>query len=105
MLKHWNSSAESAERFRKLFRVKPELIVHDLHPDYLSSHYAKESGLKTIGVQHHHAHIASCMAEHGLNEKVIGVSFDGVGLGTDGHIWGGEFMLCDLLGFRKEKSF
>lgn len=96
---------ESAERFMKLFRMKPHFIVHDLHPDYLSSRYARESGLETIAVQHHHAHIASCMAEYGLNEKVIGVSFDGVGLGSDGHIWGGEFMLCDLLDFDRKSWF
>jgi len=96
---------ESAERFKKLFRMEPQLIVHDLHPDYLSSSYAKESGIKTIAVQHHHAHLASCMAEYGLDEKVIGISFDGVGLGTDGNIWGGEFMLCDLVGFERKNWF
>jgi hydrogenase maturation protein HypF len=96
---------ESVDRFKKLFRVEPDLIVHDLHPDYLSSRYAQESGLKTIAVQHHHAHIASCMAEYGLNEKVIGVSFDGVGLGSDNNIWGGEFMLCDLIDFERKTYF
>lgn len=96
---------ESAQRFKMLFRAKPELLVHDLHPDYLSSRYALESGLPTLAVQHHHAHIAACMAEYGLDEKVIGISFDGVGLGTDGHIWGGEFMLCDLRGFERIHFF
>ena len=93
--------SESAGRFKKLFRSEPRLIVHDLHPDYLSSRYAQESGLPTLAVQHHHAHIVSCMAEHSLDEKVIGVSFDGVGLGTDMQIWGGEFMLCELHDFER----
>ncbi|MCK4569150.1 MAG: carbamoyltransferase HypF, partial [Bacteroidales bacterium] len=96
---------ESAERFKKLFRMVPDLLVHDLHPDYLSSRYAKESGISTLAVQHHHAHIASCMAEYGLDEKVIGISFDGVGLGTDNNIWGGEFMICDLTDFERETWF
>ena len=87
---------EAFERFTRLFRVKPEYIACDLHPDYLSTRFANESGLKTIPVQHHHAHIASCMAEHGLDEQVIGVSFDGAGLGDDHAIWGGEFLMCDL---------
>ncbi len=93
---------ESALRFSKLFRMEATLMAHDLHPDYLSSRYALESGLPVTAVQHHHAHIASCMAEYGLDEKVIGISFDGVGLGSDGHIWGGEFLLCDLLDFERK---
>ncbi len=93
--------SESIERLTRLFRVKPELLVHDLHPDYLSTRYATESGIPVLAVQHHHAHIASCMAEFGLDEKVIGVSFDGTGLGTDGNIWGGEFLICDLLDFER----
>ncbi|MDP3641990.1 MAG: carbamoyltransferase HypF [Bacteroidota bacterium] len=87
---------KSIIQFQKMFRVKPEIVVHDLHPDYLSTKYALSSGLSTFSVQHHHAHIASCMAEFGLDEKVIGVSFDGTGLGDDGNIWGSEFMVCDL---------
>lgn len=96
---------ESIERFKKLFRCKPELIVSDLHPDYLSTKYAQKSGIQHIKVQHHHAHIASCMAEHGINEKVIGVSLDGVGLGTDGAVWGGEFLVCDYLSFERVSHF
>ena len=90
---------ESIGRFQKIFRFSPEWVAHDLHPDYLSTKYAIETGLKRIPVQHHHAHIASAMAENELNEKVIGVSFDGTGYGDDGHIWGGEFLLCDLTGY------
>ncbi len=87
---------EAFDRFKRLFRVKPELIACDLHPDYLSTRFAKESGLQTTPIQHHHAHIASCMAEYGLDEQVIGISFDGTGLGDDHNIWGGEFLTCDL---------
>jgi len=105
---------ESIDRFKKLFRAETELVVCDMHPDYLSTKYAIEvcsspphshSHSKLIQVQHHHAHIASCMAEHGLDEKVIGVSLDGVGYGDDGHIWGGEFMICDLLDFERKTHF
>ena len=96
---------ESIDRFKKLFRVEPMMYIHDLHPDYLSTKYAKSSGKYTIGVQHHHAHIASCMGEHGLDEKVIGVSFDGVGLGTDHNIWGGEFLVADYAGFERYTHF
>jgi hydrogenase maturation protein HypF len=97
--------AESFERYKKLFRVEPELIVHDLHPDYLSTRFAREQGLPLVEVQHHHAHIASGMAEHGLDEKVIGISMDGTGLGDDGHIWGGEFLVCDLAGYDRFNHF
>jgi len=90
---------ESIALFKRLFRAEPQLIACDLHPDYLSSRWAEEQGLDLMRVQHHHAHIASCMAEHGLDEKVIGIAMDGVGLGDDGHIWGGEFFLCDFLGY------
>jgi len=96
---------ESIARFQKLFRVDPQVFIHDLHPDYLSSKYAKSTAKKTIEVQHHHAHIGSCMAEHGLDEKVIGISFDGVGLGTDKHIWGGEFLIANLSGFERYTHF
>lgn len=96
---------ESFERFLKLFRVNPEFIAHDLHPDYLSSKFAKEFNAKPIAIQHHHAHIAACMAEHNLDEKVIGVSLDGTGLGTDGNIWGGEFFIADLAEFERYSHF
>ena len=72
-----------------------------MHPDYLSTSFAVELDLPAIPVQHHHAHIASVMAEHRLDEKVIGVSFDGTGLGEDGNIWGSEFFVCDLSGFER----
>ena len=87
--------------YERLFRIKPEAIGYDLHPDYLATRYAlaraDSEGIPAFGVQHHHAHIAACMAENGLqDDKVIGVSFDGTGYGDDGAIWGGQFLLADL---------
>lgn len=100
---------ESIIRLSDLFRFMPEYISCDLHPDYYSTQYASELGLKlgipVIQVQHHHAHIASCMAEHGLDEKVIGVSLDGTGYGTDGNIWGGEFLVTDCKDFARFSHF
>ncbi len=96
---------ESFNRFKKLFRLKPSLVVHDMHPDYLSTRFANELNLEQMEVQHHHAHIASCMAEHNLDEKVIGVSMDGTGYGDDGNIWGGEFFICDLAGYERKIHF
>jgi hydrogenase maturation protein HypF len=100
---------ESINRYRRMFRFKPDMIVHDMHPDYLSTRYAIEfsekENIERIEVQHHHAHIASCMVEHGLDEKVLGVSFDGVGYGDDGNIWGGEFLICDLLDYERPYHF
>ncbi len=92
---------ETVDRFRSLFRLEPEMVACDLHPDYLSTRFARELGLPTVAVQHHHAHIASVMAEHGVTEPVIGVSFDGTGLGDDQRIWGSEFLVCDLAGYRR----
>lgn len=91
---------ESIKNLEKIFRVNPEIIACDLHPDYLSTQFAEEigakKGLKVVKVQHHHAHIVSCMAENNIKEKVMGVAYDGTGYGDDGKIWGGEFLLCDL---------
>ncbi|HTL29289.1 MAG TPA: carbamoyltransferase HypF [Tepidisphaeraceae bacterium] len=91
--------------YQQSFALHPRIIAHDLHPDYASTRYAvrrrAEEGARLIAVQHHHAHMASCMAEHGLNEPVIGVSFDGTGYGLDGAIWGGEFLVGDLRNFRR----
>jgi len=96
---------ETIEQFKKLFRFKPSLIVSDLHPNYLSTQYANETKLKHIKVQHHHAHITSCMAEHNLDEQVIGVSFDGTGYGDDNNIWGSEFFVCDLKEYTRINHF
>jgi hydrogenase maturation protein HypF len=91
--------------YERLFGVKPECIVHDLHPDYVTTRYAQgrasNEGTKLLAVQHHHAHLASCMAEHGLAGPVIGVTFDGTGFGTDGAVWGGEFLVGDYRNFRR----
>lgn len=96
---------ESLSRFKSLFKIRPQLIVHDKHPDYLTTKIALKSGSKTLSVQHHHAHIASCMAEHGLDEEVIGVAFDGTGYGDDGNIWGGEFFVADLVQYKRYTHF
>jgi hydrogenase maturation protein HypF len=97
------SFTEGIEHFRRLFDITPEVIAHDLHPEYLSTKYAldlADRGIAAlVGVQHHHAHIASCLADNGEDGPVIGVAFDGTGFGTDGTIWGGEFLIADLAGF------
>jgi hydrogenase maturation protein HypF len=95
------------EHFERLFRIQPEAIACDLHPNYLASRYAQERAQSTnipiYQVQHHHAHIAACMADNGLSgdRPVIGVSFDGTGYGDDGAIWGGEFLLADYNGYQR----
>jgi hydrogenase maturation protein HypF len=92
-----------AEHMQALFRVRPEAVAHDLHPDYLSTRYALslDPRIPRVPVQHHHAHVAACMAEHRLGGPVIGVAFDGTGYGPDGTIWGGEFLVVDYAGFRR----
>ncbi len=93
---------ETLANLKKLFRVGPRAIAHDLHPGYLSTRFALEiPNLPKIGVQHHHAHIASCMLENGLDGEVTGVAFDGTGYGTDGAIWGGEFLVAGYAGFTR----
>ena len=93
---------ETLANLKKLFRVEPRSVAYDLHPQYLSTQFAQRLPLEPkVGVQHHHAHIASCMAENHLSGKVIGVAFDGTGYGSDGKIWGGEFLVADYLGFER----
>ncbi len=92
---------ETLCNLQSVYQAHPLLIAHDLHPDYLSTRWAQARPEPKIAVQHHHAHIAACMAENGLRERVIGVAFDGTGLGADGQIWGGEFLLCDFAGFER----
>jgi hydrogenase maturation protein HypF len=96
---------ESLDHLMRTFEIEPETVVHDLHPGYLSTGWAKEwaeeRGLGLIAVQHHHAHVAGCMAEHGLEGPVIGLALDGTGYGTDGRIWGGEVLVSRLDGFER----
>ena len=97
---------ETLERMKALFRIAPRTVAYDLHPQYLSTKLALGmTGVEKIGVQHHHAHVASCMAENGIDGKVIGVAFDGTGFGTDGKIWGGEFLVADFCGFERRAHF
>lgn len=100
---------EAVERFCRIFKFKPEYLACDLHPNYLSTIHAlrlkEKLNIPLVQVQHHHAHIVSCMAEYGLDEKVIGVSFDGTGYGTDGNIWGSEFLVADTSDFRRVTHF
>lgn len=107
--------AQTVERFLHLFRSEPHGVVCDLHPDYLSTRFARNFVSRRKGnkarssngsnrlmqVQHHHAHIASCMAEHGIDEQVIGFAMDGTGYGDDGRIWGGEILVCDLFQYTR----
>jgi hydrogenase maturation protein HypF len=96
---------ETVDRFKKLYRINPSLLAMDLHPDYLSTRYGLEQEIAFISVQHHHAHIAACLAEYGLDEPVIGVCFDGTGYGADGNIWGSEFMIAGLDDFSRYAHF
>jgi hydrogenase maturation protein HypF len=101
------SFEQGIEHFTRLFRITPEVVVADLHPDYLSTHYAQnyaaEKGLPLIQVQHHHAHLAACLADNGwaTPNPVIGFSFDGTGLGTDGRIWGSEVLIGGYTGYER----
>ncbi len=100
---------ETLANLRQVYRSNPTAVAYDLHPGYLSTRWAlkhiAEKGLKGFGIQHHYGHIAAVMAEKGIKDKVIGVAFDGTGYGTDGHLWGGEFMVCDLRGFERVGHF
>jgi hydrogenase maturation protein HypF len=96
------SFTEGIEHFKRLFDIEPRVVAHDLHPEYLSTKYALDlDEVHTTGVQHHHAHIASCLADNHREGPVIGVAFDGTGYGPDGTIWGGEFLIADLTQFER----
>jgi hydrogenase maturation protein HypF len=97
---------EAIEHLERILEIRPEIVAYDLHPDYFSTKWAlQQSGVKLVGVQHHHAHIASCMAENHLEGRVIGFALDGTGYGTDGIIWGGEVLIAGYKGFERAAHF
>ncbi len=100
---------ESLTKFLQLFSISPQLVAHDLHPDYLSTEiatqFAAAHNIPAHPVQHHHAHIVACMIEHNVKEPVIGVAFDGLGLGPDGVLWGGEFLICTWNSWQRRAFF
>ena len=97
----YRSFVQAVEHLPRLYGVVPDVVAHDLHPEYLSTKFAVELDLPTVAVQHHHAHVASCMVEHGRTEPVVAVCFDGLGYGPDGTLWGGELLVADFAGFRR----
>ncbi len=104
-LEHWEtlrSYRASIDHLERLFAVAPETVAHDMHPDYLSTAYARErEGVRTLAVQHHHAHLAACLAEWGERGPAVGAILDGTGYGTDGTVWGGEILVGGLTGMRR----
>ncbi len=97
---------ETARDFIGLLEIKPEIVAHDMHPDYMSTRFALDfPGVRREKIQHHHAHVASCLAEHRITEKVIGIALDGTGYGPDGTVWGGELMIADLVDFERVGHF
>ena len=95
----------TVEIYKKLFRIQPEIVAYDLHPEYLSTKFALAMPGEKVGVQHHFAHLAGCLAENGEEGPAIGLSFDGLGFGTDGALWGGEFLVGDFRSFRRKAHF
>ncbi len=105
-LESYSFFEEAVTHFQRILEVQPRVIAHDLHPDYFSTKWALEKeGVEHIPVQHHHAHIAACMAENHLDGKVIGMALDGTGYGTDGAIWGGEILIADYAIFERAAHF
>lgn len=97
---------KTVEHLKKILAVEPEIVAHDMHPDYLSTRYALGlDPVSHVAVQHHHAHVAACMLEHGLTGKIIGVALDGAGYGLDGHTWGGELLIADRTDFERLGQF
>lgn len=91
----------TVQTFKRFYECEPQLLVHDLHPHYSSTQFASAQKKEHYGIQHHYAHILACMAEFGLNEKVLGFAYDGTGYGEDGNLWGGEVMIADLSGYQR----
>jgi hydrogenase maturation protein HypF len=100
-----NHFQRTVDLYQKLFRIRPAIVAYDLHPEYLSTKYALRLPGDKIGVQHHFAHMASCLAENGERGPVIGLAFDGLGFGTDGNLWGGEFLVGDYGSFERRAHF
>jgi len=104
-LENWetmSSFLEGVEHYQRVFEVRPRIVAHDLHPEYLVTKWAK--GLEDVeleGVQHHHAHIASCLADNTRSDRVVGLALDGTGYGDDGNLWGCEVLVCDLAGYER----
>jgi len=96
---------EAIEHLERILEIQPTILAYDLHPDYFSTRWALQQGSRLVGVQHHHAHIASCMAENHLDGRVIGFALDGTGYGTDGHIWGGEVLIAGYNDFKRAAHF
>ncbi len=96
---------ENIENLERIYRFKPEIVVHDRHPNYESTRYAKSLNIEKREVQHHYAHILAVMAEKSITQKVLGVAFDGTGLGDDGNLWGGEFLICDYQSYKRVANF
>jgi len=97
----YRSFLQAVEHLPRLFGVEPEAVAHDMHPEYLSSKWAADAHVPRVAVQHHHAHVAACMVEHGRIEPVLGVAYDGLGYGPDGSLWGGEMLVADLVAARR----
>ncbi|MBM3190576.1 MAG: carbamoyltransferase HypF, partial [Chloroflexi bacterium] len=100
-LETWEHYQETLALYRALFRVEPVIVAHDLHPDYMTTRFAREQVQPKVAVQHHHAHLAACLADNGEMTPAIGVIMDGTGYGLDGRIWGGEFLVGDGRGFQR----
>jgi len=102
-VKVYNFYQNSIDHLKQIFDIQPEIIAHDMHPGYMSTAYATaQKTIKKVAVQHHHAHAAACMAENHLEEEVIAITLDGTGYGTDGHIWGGEILVCTQKAFKRK---
>lgn len=103
-LGNFQSFVQALEHLSHLYGVDPSVMAHDMHPEYLSTKHALDTDLELWPIQHHHAHVASCLAEHQHYEAVLGLAFDGLGFGTDGTLWGGEFLIADMTGFSRVGS-
>lgn len=97
----YNNFEKNVEHIKGIYNIKPKIIAYDMHPNYWCREYVEKQNTINMEVQHHHAHIVSCMVENNIKEKVIGIAYDGVGYGIDGTIWGGEFIICDYKDFKR----